>query len=247
MIISRKGIYYVNFLGRFHSTTEVLTMDFLTRTLQNLKIATADTNYIMLTFLSVLFSLFLVQSGACGQSVSTSRQAVNNSAKAGQNIAIEYPAAVKILASKRAFMEMLKLHQQANDLRAGLVAEGFNKNYVKNTYGWKVHDSEVAKKVAEMEMDFYRKYPGVELGGATALLKKYDFTRSREYGANLYCVQEVNNVIKHAHNCRYLPDMVFNRLSNLLKKFYSSRLKFDKDKTYQIYQSLIELLEDRGL
>ena len=247
MIISRKGIYYVNFLGRFHLSVAIPTISFYTRTILNLKIATADTNYIMLTFLSVLFSLFLVQSASCGQSVSTSRQAVNNSAKAGQNIAIEYPAAVKILASKRAFMEMLKLHQQANDLRAGLVAEGFNKNYVKNTYGWKVHDSEVAKKVAEMEMDFYREYPGVELGGATALLKKYDFTRSREYGSNLYFVREVKDIIKHAHDCKYLPDMVFKRLSKLLKKFYSSRLKSDEDEMHRTYQSLIRLLDDRNL
>ena len=238
--MNRKDRYYVNFL--IHKSCILLhnISGFYTRTISILNIASSLPKYIMLTFLSALFSLFLAQNWVFGEPV-------NNSAKAGQTLAIEYPVAVKILASKRAYMKMAKLHQQANDLRTGLVDEGFNKNYVENTYGAKIHDSEVAKKVAKLEMDFYRKYPGVELGGATALLKKYDFTRSRDYRANLYCVQEVNNVIKHAHNCRYLPDMVFNRLSNLLKKFYSSRLKFDKDKTYQIYQSLIELLEDRGL
>jgi len=240
MITNQKSVYYVNFLRHISLLFSRMICRFYTRTLSNLKIATASPNYIMLTFLSVLFSLFLAQNNAyC--------QPKQNAIITGQNIAIEYPTAVKILASKRAFMEMKKLHQQANDLRELLVAEGFNKNYVENTYGWKVHDSEVAKKVAEMEMNFYRKYPGVELGRASSLLKKYDFTKSREYGNNLYSVQETNDIIKHAHKVGYLPDKVAKVLLSLLKKFYSSRLKSDEDRTRQLYQSLIELLEDKNL
>ena len=226
--------------GHSHYAVDIATAGFYTQRTSNLKIASCERGSIILSVLCVFLTLFLVQSWAYGQPK-------QNAIITGQNIAVEYPVAVKILASKQAFMKMMKLHQGANDLRDLLVAEGFNKNYVENAYGWKVHDSEVAKKVAEMEMDFYRVYPGVELGGASALLKKYDFTKSREYGNNLYSVRETKDIIKHAHECGYIPDMVFKRLSKLLKKFYSSRLKQDEDKARQLYQSLIELLEDRYL
>lgn len=194
----------------------------------------------MLTFLSALFSLFLVVNVAYSQPVS-------NSSKAGQNIAIEYPVAVKILASKRAYMEMMKLHHQANDLRDFLIAEGFNKNYVKNTYGAKVHDSEVTKRVAEMEQEFYERYPDVRLNEASLLLKDYDFEYSRTYGKNLYIVQEANRIIKDAYKNGYLKEKPYVVMKNLLSKFYSSRLKSDDGRTRQLYQSLIELLEDRNL
>lgn len=238
--MNRKGIYYVNFLGLFHFPAGIPTISFLTRTLSNLKIATADPNYIMLTFLSAFISLFLVVNVAYGQPVS-------NSAEAGQNIAIEYPVAVKILASKRAYMEMMKLHQKANELRDILEAEGFNKNYVKNTYGARVHDSEVAKRVAEMEQEFYERYPDVRLNKASRLLKDYDFERNRTYGENLYIVQEANRIIKDAYKNGYLKEKSYGIMKNLLKKFYSSRLESDESRTQQLYQLLIELLEDRYL
>lgn len=179
--------------------------------------------YLFLGIFGVLFA---------GQEASTNRKA---------NVREEYIAARRILNAKRLVSEADRQKARANDLRSYLVAIGFNKEYVKNTYGASVSCSNVAKTTARLEVEFNRCFPNVQLDAASALLKQYDFTVNRDNCRNLNVVREIRDVLENARKDGFLNDAVFKRLNNCLKKFYSS------DEKEKVQKELITLLEDRGL